>query len=338
MNDHPSSSPLTKRKRTSEETVLAALHEESQPEKRVKTKECYTKHPVYWAVDGNILVQIGKTRFSLYRGYLAKHSEWFRSVLEVCGGVEDPGEEATLYQQGDRIIVLDETGVTVKDFEYLLGALDESIDYCYSPPPFPTVAAILRVAHTLNFPRYVAWATQYLTNMWPTSLASVSASRIPFAKTSVSLARKCGLSPILKRALYELVRQDGFGQDDDVTLSSSDYQALLRAREQLASAWIKAAACPTPQFAKCLSDTPHCAACDLNSVNSAHIELVHASGIFEVHLYDPICGLQALVDEPKLNEKFCEACVRLRKDVWAKEREKVWADLDVWLGLGTVDI
>lgn len=169
--------------------------------------------------------------------------------------------------------------------------------------------------------------------MWPPSLSSVSACRIPFAKTSLALARQCGLSSILKRALYELVRQDGFGRDDDVTLSPSDYQALLRAREHLASAWIKAAACPAPQFTQCLSDAPHCAARDPNSVNSAHIELVHASGIFEVNLYDPICGLQALVEAPRLIERFCEACVGARKDAWMKEREKVWADLDTWLGL-----
>lgn len=122
-----SSSPLAKRKRTPDDTVSPAPHGEVKSEKRAKTSEGYKRHSVFWADDGNIFVQIAETRFKLYRGHLAKHSEWFRAAFDLGSAVDGPEGEATLDIQPDEIIVLDKLGVSVKDFEYLLGALDESM-------------------------------------------------------------------------------------------------------------------------------------------------------------------------------------------------------------------
>ncbi|KAF9065709.1 hypothetical protein BDP27DRAFT_1366205 [Rhodocollybia butyracea] len=76
------------------------------------------------------------------------------------------------------------------------------------------------------------------------------------ATTVVSVARECGSGSFPKRALYELVRTDCFGQKgtsvstssgvSNAMLSPSDYHHLLQAREILISLWISVAAAPFP--------------------------------------------------------------------------------------------
>lgn len=80
-----------------------------------RPKYSYTQHPSHWAPDGNILVQIDTVRFKLHRSRLAKHSGYFRHVLESLAAGD--GDE--------RVVVLDDTGVKVIDFEVLLDALED---------------------------------------------------------------------------------------------------------------------------------------------------------------------------------------------------------------------
>lgn len=40
----------------------------------VKTQETYIRHPVHWALDGDVLFQRGHTRFKVYRRPLMIHS------------------------------------------------------------------------------------------------------------------------------------------------------------------------------------------------------------------------------------------------------------------------
>ena len=47
-----------------------------------------------------------------------------------------------------------------------------------------------------------------------------------------------------------------------------------------------------------------------------------------------MCGFEALMMIPWGLERFCDACVGKRKEVWRAAREKCWENCDVWFGIG----
>lgn len=96
---------------------------QAPPKKRLKTGVApvsvkYKKHPVHWQLDGNVLVQIGSTRFKLHRSRLARQSNWFRLVFEQ-------GEKARDLRGG--VLFLDQVDISLRDFEVLLDALDDAM-------------------------------------------------------------------------------------------------------------------------------------------------------------------------------------------------------------------
>jgi hypothetical protein len=51
-------------------------------------------------------------------------------------------------------------------------------------------------------------------------------------------------------------------------------------------------------------------------------------------MYDVLCGLKVLVDRDwKAKDKYCDDCMRVRRDAWQKQRVKLWQNLDLWLEL-----
>jgi hypothetical protein len=92
-------------------------------------------------LDGNILIQIGLTRFKLHRSRLASQSPWFEKLFErrsLAGyperkktGEEVDEDSADINDvrieeaEGHDLYYLDSTGVVVKDFETLLTAMDD---------------------------------------------------------------------------------------------------------------------------------------------------------------------------------------------------------------------
>jgi hypothetical protein len=176
--------------------------------------------------------------------------------------------------------------------------------------------------------------------MWSPALADLSTTTIPFAKESVLLARQCSsIRPILKRALYELVRADGLGQDEDEDIDSTDERKLLlKARERLTSIWVASAASLPGEFLTCSSKSAQeravCVTRNLKLTNKAHAKL---KPIFEQYKWDPVCGFNALIEAPWRVEGFCEACVILRKITWQNEQKRCWTNLDKWFELHTED-
>jgi len=187
--------------------------------------------------------------------------------------------------------------------------------------------------------------------MWQPSLANFSPAPISFATESVILARQCSIPSILKRALYEIVRTEAFGENDDegeinaFRLSSADTRRLQRAREKLISLWITASL--SGNFTTCPSSSEsiepkgkgiktECPTNDGKQATLAHVKIVHASGIFEKYHYDPMCGFQALMEAPWAEEGFCQACVEMGQVKWGEAREKCWKDLDTYFGIGVV--
>ena len=171
--------------------------------------------------------------------------------------------------------------------------------------------------------------------MWRPGLAFLSTTQIPFAWETVVLARKCSVPSVLKRALYELVRTEGLGQDLKLDEEGiNDRRLLLKAREKLTSVWIAAAASYPLRFSSCCSvaqeERAGCATWQSKLANRAHAKLIP---VFEQYKWDPVCGFKALKKMPWKDMGFCEKCMEERWQFWEIEQKRCWEDLDVWFEL-----
>jgi hypothetical protein len=220
----------------------------------------------------------------------------------------------------------------------------------HQDPSFQKIAGILRVASLLSFPDFRDWAVHLLEDQWSPSLSDVSTAPIGHATETVLLARACDALPasVLKRAMYELVRLPGYGQTDRTGVSPRDFRALVKAREELTSLWMMTTSPYTPDLAVCASAAAAaaeaeplapapipvpCTTLDPLQSSRAHYKLVRESSVADDFLYDPLCGLQALIDADWAAEGYCAECVRFRREMWGKRCEKVWENLDIWFGL-----
>ncbi|KAF9065766.1 hypothetical protein BDP27DRAFT_1331536 [Rhodocollybia butyracea] len=297
------------------------------------------------------------TQFKLHRTLLAEHGVWFKERFE-----EDPDDmvrELPVY-------ILDGV-VEEPDFVNLLTAVKEAITYLERPPTFVVLVSILRAAHKLQFARFKNWVIGLLEKMWPAELEPLSQSSCttrlstrlsPDEATSVvSVARECGLGGVLKRALYELVRTDCFGQKStssasastsssfpDATLSPSDYHVLVQARERLVSSWISVAAAsfppcsdaitapcvargpvPDTTFFRLLHENP---SSHLSNDNDAKMEV--SRSLFETYTNDPLGGVEKLAllywegGPEGTGLGYCTPCAQVRKEFWVKRREEWW--------------
>lgn len=84
----------------------------------------YQKHLVYWHLDGNIRVKIGRTCFQLHRSILARQSKWFENQF-------NPREPETISHNTEEPYDLTDLDITADDFEELLRALDDT-QYVFS--------------------------------------------------------------------------------------------------------------------------------------------------------------------------------------------------------------
>ncbi|KAJ6555344.1 hypothetical protein DFH09DRAFT_1365723 [Mycena vulgaris] len=340
-----SSQARPKRKHT---PSLPPASTETPPSKRSKTVSApgrpALKHNVHWALDGSIVIQIQDIKFKLHQSQLAKHSTWFSDLFEdkkVEGRKHvERGEDGTT-----PMYVLTLPTLTAKDFARLLDGFDSAITYVHEDPSFTRMAGILRAATILSFADFRDWAIRLLEDKWSPSISDLSPTPIGHATESVILARACEVPTILKRSMYELVRLSGYGQTEREGVSARDFRALVKAREELTSSWLMTMSPYSPELIHCASiaaadpfaaappPAVPCTTLDPLQSNKAHHKLVRESGIAEDYLYDPLCGLQALIDADWAAEEYCVECVRLRREVWANRREKVWDNLNIWFGL-----
>ncbi|KAJ7181543.1 hypothetical protein C8R43DRAFT_869463 [Mycena crocata] len=322
--------------------------------KRPKIAVVAQKHKNHWALDGSIVIQIQETKFKLHKSVLAKHSPWFAGLFD--GKTVTGGEYVERDEDGSTpMYILALPTLHSKDFVRLLDAFDNAITYVHEDPSFIRIAGVLRVSTLLSFTDFREWAVRILEDKWSPSLADLTNDRIKHATESVLIARSCDVPSILKRAMYELVRLAGYDQNEDQEgVSTRDFRMLIRAREELTAVWLMttsespfsptfstcasqpAAAPPTPVPAPVPAAAVAAAQCTtLNPLlaGKAHHKLIRESGIADDYLYDPLCGLQMLIDADWAAEGYCAACVELRREMWANRREKVWDNLDIWFGL-----
>ncbi|KAF8351845.1 hypothetical protein F5887DRAFT_1277607 [Amanita rubescens] len=327
-----------------------------------KIAKKFVKHDTHWLLDGNTLVQIGETRFRLHRSTLVGQSKWFREMIE------NPPHDRCIYADEETsatVYCLDSLDVSVKDFVALLNALDDAILYAYTPPSLRNVAAIFRAADALEFDKFRAYAISYLEDQWPNDISELTTDRVKYAADTVLLARRRNINSVLKRALYELVRAEGFMQEttgddgdgeadsDQSALSASDISLLLYTREQLTTFWMGKIHLPA-QASKCISPvgSQSYKNCVLRvyGADSMYKTLILGSKVFEKYRYDPICGLDAFCDAPWVcgetwplnygkdlptsnSGYLCSACATKWRSIWREEQNKLWDDMDTWFEL-----
>jgi hypothetical protein len=221
--------------------------------------------------------------------------------------------------------------------------------YVFKPPAFSQLAAILRASQKLQFTSLEDFASRILLEMWSSDLDKLTAAHIKHASETIVLARECEIPELLKRAFYELVRKARLGEDEDADtddpevartqISRQDLARLIKTREELVSRWILTAGsppeilCPLASVDPPNDESARCLQARANNLVNWQ-ELVKKT-LFEEFLYDPLIGLQRLGEIKWEELGYCEGCVKAWRDSWLAQREKLWRQLDIWLGLPT---
>lgn len=219
--------------------------------------------------------------------------------------------------------------------------------YVFKPPEFSQLASILRAAQKLQFSSLEDFASRTLLKMWPGDLGKLTVARIKHASETIVLARDCNIPELLKRAFYELLRKARLGEDEDADaddpdtartqIARQDLARLIKTREELVSRWIFTAGsppdivCPLASVDPPSDESARCLQARANNLVNWH-EAVKKT-LFEECLYDPLIGLQRLAEIQWEDLGYCRGCVKAWRDSWLAQKEKLWQQLDIWLGL-----
>ncbi|KAJ7111738.1 hypothetical protein C8R44DRAFT_677346 [Mycena epipterygia] len=315
--------------------------------KRAKNaSQAFAKHSRFWALDGNVILQFGGLAFKVHRSRLALQSVWFEKLFERRAGREEPleSDEENIKDvvvedlDGCDVYHLDLIG-SVSDFEALLTAMDDSIEFVYSSPTFLTAAAIFRAASTFIFPKFYAFARKHLLVEFARDITEFCSTPIANASAAVNLGRSWNLPGILKRAFYELARAepedlDVDDSDDEGELDSclqdletDDIIRLVSAQKRLAAAWLSAFVPPVFQCPG--SGRNGCVA-----MRSAGVWSALTEQLLRKYQYDPICGLDALIAVRwKSVHGYCDKCASAQKKVFMVKKVQVWEDMDGWFNV-----
>ena len=144
----------------------------------------------------------------------------------------------------------------------------------------------------------------------------------------VILARDWKLPHILKKALYDIVRDheaEETYQANETALADlypRDLYLLSLAQKKVAVEWTDI-----------LSLDPYeCKTESCHSDSKAHMwRVIHSDvKIADKYTIDPICGMQALIDVEWKKYGHCDVCQARRRNELTERRKKLWADLDEW--------
>ncbi|KAL1679848.1 hypothetical protein EV122DRAFT_289215 [Schizophyllum commune] len=135
--------------------------------------------------------------------------------------------------------------------------------------------------------------------------------------------------------MYELVRTEGFGQNEagDEKLTDTEHRALVRAREKLTFAWVMNSGIMAPKVPK-PNDGRHSLLSCVEGTrlgDSKYCEVIREAKIIEEYMNDAICGFKALIDIDLEKHGFCKKCADDKRLAWRELREKEWLNLDEYL-------
>ncbi|KAJ6607998.1 hypothetical protein B0H10DRAFT_2304200, partial [Mycena sp. CBHHK59/15] len=309
--------------------------------KRAKNaSQNFAKHSRFWALDGNVILQFDAVAFKVHRSRLSTQPVWFEKLFERRAGREEPldvGEEnirdvVVEELHGCDIYHLD-TVSTMSDFEALLTAMEDSIEFYYSAPTYLTVSAVFRAATVFNFPKFFSFAKQYLMEEFSNDLDSFDPFLLPHPAAALILGRTWNLPQILKRAFYELACSDPESAVEIDTahplydLEKIDLIRLAKAQKHLNAAWLTIIEQTTN---KCPSKTPMCVS---GKRSAGWAALAAEDQLLLQYQRDPITGLERLATKNWVNYAFCDRRAEAKKASFIAKREEIWSDMDEWFGI-----
>ncbi|KAL1727539.1 hypothetical protein EV714DRAFT_217046 [Schizophyllum commune] len=324
-------------------------HDASPARKRRRLE--YKKHERFWALDGNVILQLDGTSFKMHRSRLASHSPWFEALFERHAGrgadLDDdaPKTDGAVVEDGEDgliIVNLNATGVLLEDFEELLTAMEDTIDYCTGDTPFPVHAAVYRAALRLRFMRFAEHSMECIMDDdegFCDHLDHVEDGRSRrYIVDAILLGFGWGVRPLVKRGIYELARLPDlaelhanppmdYRELSFDALEATYMQLVVSVQKKLAMAWSDALHDIMTSTTRCSSREKPCQSRDRNIM----YEILYGTGIGKKYTLDPICGLQALIDLKWTNQGHCKGCAKARRDVLTAKRQKIWDDLDDWI-------
>ncbi|KIM74682.1 hypothetical protein PILCRDRAFT_698792 [Piloderma croceum F 1598] len=317
------------------------------PAKRIRedsymAQPSFQKHRKHWDVDPLINITIERVGFKLRRSRLTDQSGFFTRLFNINLGAPVVINGVTVKRtawEGLPLYDISSEKLCARDFETLLDAMENAIVYSLAPPPFSVAASLLRVSTILDFPTFRAFSVKRVQSFFPPNVEHVSLERIDSveAAEAMLLGRMYDVPGIVKRASYELLRTSGLSHaDPDVPCHDQMHQRsaeyinrLVTVRRKLVHFWVDWGL-NTFLDSVCTS-TVECTA--ESNGQAIHDKLTLSSGLFKEFVYDPVCGLRALIEADWEAQGFCTSCVEKRRASWVIAREKVWGQLDGWLGL-----
>ncbi|KAF8153419.1 hypothetical protein B0H34DRAFT_723495 [Crassisporium funariophilum] len=340
-------SPSSQNKRKREEIS----DDEPRPS---KSQQTYVKHADHWLLDGNVLLQIGNTRFRLHRSRLAIQSVWFRHLFESSAGRSGNSAEAYANQheidrtvasaevvEGCDLFYLDfpDNGERVPSpaqFAVLLSTMDKAIQYAFERPAFDLLQDILVAAQFYEFTEFASFAERGIKLLFSNDVADLTGENIPNAGAAVDLARWYEIKEVLPCAFYQLARRqpvsstkvgetDVSPSDEDdplVDLGLADCRALIDIQKHLALAWdgiiaIMESKCPQPK----------CSWVDFPSRTVFTIKRNHP--------FDPLIAIEKLIKHDWHTRGHCTHQQKAFVTNLEKERGRIWDGLKIWTSIST---
>lgn len=156
-----------------------------------KTQETYVKHPDHWAPDGNVLIQLGNTRFSVHQSRLATRSSWFAALFAARSNLPFDSDDADVIEHvlksvevvnGLDLFYLDDSGApNAEEFAALLTAMDVAM---YVTLPYSWILLSLTLSSLWIFVVDMFMIGPHLMSLkrfslQPTSMVLINSSSLP---------------------------------------------------------------------------------------------------------------------------------------------------------------
>ncbi|KAF9531287.1 hypothetical protein CPB83DRAFT_892119 [Crepidotus variabilis] len=299
-----------------------------------KARQTHVKHETHWALDGNLLLQLGNVRFKVHRSRLCSQSKLIQAIIETSNGCPNKEYDTAekLVENKEMVDGIDcfffEDGPSAQQFAALLDCMDSAIEFVYKPlPGIETIKLILEAASYFTFERYEDFAIQYIKDLFHLKVEDVQENISPHAVDGIKLADDypklvCVLAP----AFYELARQpyqenSPNGPAIGKGLSELNLHKLLHLQRKLSQAWDEI----VPLLEVGGAKGPDC--CAKRHVLSLQTFL----DVKTQHPFDPILGIRQLKSIDWVAKKYCNPAIVSVKDNLRKKSRQIWADIPVWI-------
>ena len=191
---------------------------------------------------------------------------------------------------------------------------------------------MLRAASALSCKSLARFSEKLLQEIWSPNLQRLTRLPLPSAQEVVLVAREFGIPEVLKRALYEVLR-DPTAHDK---LAADDLHRVHKAHGELQMAWAGFIwTMPNSHAFQCHARTRAearvCSAAQEHDRFQTWRDLLEEHELFSPS--DPLDGLKSLADLHWAALGYCPTCVTARREVFARKREELWEKMDQWLDL-----